>query len=357
MWTKTEDGSIIDQDGRVIYFSTERFVRDICLGDCCFICGAAPTEKPFNNEHILPEWLLRRFELFSRKITLSNDATFRYDRFTVPCCAECNALMGHQIEKPVSEVIADGADSINDFIQKGSLLKIYIWMGLIFLKTHLKDRDFRFHLDARKGHEKIADLHTWEELHHLHCIVRCFYNGCSVEQEAIGSFLGMSVRQDATWEKFDFADFSHAQTMLLRVNDAAMLATFNDSGGAINFFWQRLEHITGAVSELQLREIMAELAFLNLHLKQRATFHSEIDLMNETYRILAKRPPEVELDDLDYGVRGDLLYRAVRHAIPNIRVAGHTQQEILDSIKAGQFTFLFDDNGKFIERSLATPNS
>jgi hypothetical protein len=45
MWTKTHDGSIVDTSGRVIYFSTERFVNDICLGDCCFICGAKPSEN------------------------------------------------------------------------------------------------------------------------------------------------------------------------------------------------------------------------------------------------------------------------------------------------------------------------
>jgi hypothetical protein len=42
--------------GNVIYFSLERFVRDIGLGDCCFICGASPSDVPFNNEHVIAEW-------------------------------------------------------------------------------------------------------------------------------------------------------------------------------------------------------------------------------------------------------------------------------------------------------------
>jgi hypothetical protein len=87
----TEDGSIIDRVGKVIFFSAQRFVDDICLGNCCFICGAKPEHKPFNNEHILPEWLLRRYDLFSRTITLPNDRTVRYDRYTVPCCVDCNS--------------------------------------------------------------------------------------------------------------------------------------------------------------------------------------------------------------------------------------------------------------------------
>jgi len=42
MWTKTSDGTVLDRDGKVVFFSAERFVNDICLGACCFICGVAP---------------------------------------------------------------------------------------------------------------------------------------------------------------------------------------------------------------------------------------------------------------------------------------------------------------------------
>jgi hypothetical protein len=93
-WTAEPDGSVIDETGKVIFFSTERFVNDICLGHCCFICGAQPESRPFSDEYILPEWLLRHFDLFSRTITLPNEGKIRYDRYTVPCCVDCNALMG-----------------------------------------------------------------------------------------------------------------------------------------------------------------------------------------------------------------------------------------------------------------------
>ncbi len=352
MWRKEIDGSIVDENGKVIYFSTERFVNDICLGNCCFICGAKPDEKPFNDEHVLPEWVLRKYNLFARRITLSNGVQYRYDRFTVPCCADCNSLMGRVIEDPISEVVKGGAAAISDFNEKHGLLKFYVWMGLIFLKAHLKDREFRWHLDAREGQEKIADLHTWEELHHLHCVVRCFYTQCTVEQKAAGSFLGISVRQDCSPEEFDFAELSSAQTMVVRFGDAAMFAVFNDSGAAMTKFWEKLERITGAVSEIQLREILIELAFLNLHVKNRASFHSEINLDTESYRILAKRPLAAEFNEFDYAVRGSLLHHSIEHVLSKIRVPNRTQDEISDAIKTGRFSFLFDNDGRFIEKTV-----
>jgi hypothetical protein len=35
---KTADGSIKDSDGKIIFFSFDRFMSDIVLGNCCFIC-------------------------------------------------------------------------------------------------------------------------------------------------------------------------------------------------------------------------------------------------------------------------------------------------------------------------------
>jgi hypothetical protein len=149
MWNVTTDGSIVDQQGKVLFFSTQRFIDDICLGSCCFICGAKPGEKPFNNDHILPEWLLRRYNLFARTITLPNGNMVRYDRYTVPCCVDCNSLMGREIEQPISDAVHAGSEPLAEFIRDGGGLNMFIWMGLIFLKTHLKDRTFRVHLDQR----------------------------------------------------------------------------------------------------------------------------------------------------------------------------------------------------------------
>ena len=89
-WHKTLDGSIEDHTGKVIFFSTDRFVNDICLGRCCFICGAQPGSKIFNDEHVFPDWLLRKFSLFDRTITLPNGRTLRYDRNKIPCCQDAN---------------------------------------------------------------------------------------------------------------------------------------------------------------------------------------------------------------------------------------------------------------------------
>lgn len=112
MFQKTSDSSFVNTDGRVVYFSCERFVRDICEGDCCFICGASPRSVPFSDEHVLPDWVLRRYGIASRRITLPNATSLRYDQYKVPCCADCNSEMGRKVEEPISRLISSGADAV-----------------------------------------------------------------------------------------------------------------------------------------------------------------------------------------------------------------------------------------------------
>ena len=347
-WNIEPDGSVVDANGKFIFFSVQRFVKDICLGGCCFICGARQGSRPFSEEHILPEWLLRHFNLFSRKIGLPNDVTVRYDQYVVPCCASCNSLMGEVVEKPISEVIKRGPEAIRRHIQDGYALHIFVWMGLIYLKTHLKDRTSRFHLDRRKGEAKIADEYDWEHLHHIHCVVRCFYTGCEVGHEALGSCLCLPVVEKISNARFDYGDLYLAQAMLLRLGDVALLAVFNDSGGAMGHFWRVLERIKGPVSELQLREVIAELAFLNLSLKERPIFRTEIDVAAETCRIVTERP-ELALQTLDLKVRGALMHHFLKDALPHMQFKGRDSLQVLHDLKAGKLTLLFDDEGKFID--------
>lgn len=352
MFHQMSDGSVIDDTGKIIYFSCERFVRDICEGDCCFICGASPSEREFNNEHVLPQWILRRYDLIGRTVTLPNDTKFRYDQYKIPCCSSCNSLMGRKIETPISRLIDQGRDAVYREIEKYGALNLFVWLGLIFLKTHLKDKSIQFRSDLREPADPIAGMYAWEDLHHIHTVVRCFYTGCEISREVAGSFWLLPVRMEASEEKFDFGDLYAAQTLLLRLDDIAFLTVFNDSCGAMNGLMPKVERINGAVSEFQLRELMADLAYLNLHLKDRPVYRSVFNAHQELHRIIAVIPEKFELDELDKNVRGALMYHALKHAIPSIQIPGLEHDQFVAAVKEGNWTFLFDDQGEFISQSI-----
>jgi len=356
MWRRTEDDSVLDEAGKVIYFSLERFVRDIALGDCCFVCGASPADVPFNNEHVIPEWILRRFALFDRVLTLPNGASTRYDRYTVPCCVACNDLMGRAIEQPISALTEGGYDAVQAWCEQHGLLNLYVWVGLLFLKTHLKDRLLRAHLDARKGDAPLAEelQYDWRGLHYLHTLVRCFATGAGIYPDALGSFFIIKVREDASGQGFDYGDLYQTQSAMLRLGDAAFIACFNDGGNAGLFLKQKLERITGAVSDIQLRELATELAFLNEHLKDHPNLESHFDLQLERHEMKGTFV-QPELNELDYAVRGKFMHYVFRGMFGKLKSYKWSDAEFEAMVTGGRATFLFDDHGAFIKDDAPLP--
>ena len=350
MFQKTKDGSFISSGGKIVYFSCERFVRDICDGNCCFICGASPGTVRFNDEHVLPDWVLRRYGIANRRITLPNATSFRYDQYKVPCCADCNSEMGRRVEEPISRLICSGMDAVREHIQEHGALLIIVWLGLIFLKTHLKDRQLRLSRDLRKPDDPIASLYDWADLHHIHTLVRCFYTGAEIGSKVFGSFVMLPV-QDVAAERFDYGDFYQAQTAFVRMDDFAFLTVFNDSCGAFTKIAPKMERIGGALSDFQLRELVAEFAFVNLHLKERPVYRSWIDALSEEIRIDVQLPDFCELTGMDPETRGKLMQYALRDRLETLSTPGMSKDELVSAIQSGHFTFLWDDQGKFIHQA------
>lgn len=347
-WSKTTDGSFLNEKGGVVYFSRERFVESICIGGSCFICGAKPGSKLFNDEHILPEWILREFSLFDREITLPNGRSFRYARYKIPCCWDCNTHMGRHIEEAVSEVLHGGHAAVADHFRKNNGgLMFFVWMALIFLKTHLRDRNFNMTLDRRVSQEPISSLYEWESLHHIHTIARCFVTGAEIAKEVPGTCFVLPAKVEH--EQFDYADLYEAKVALVRFRDVAVLTVFNDSTAVTPHLLRYTEGVAGPLSSPQLREIMVEAACCNLHLKNRPQYASLVDLRKRAYRITAKLPPSPEFHPVDLALRGRLMETALRPLLKGATINGYPNvDDFWDKVRQGKQTVLYDDEGKFI---------
>src|SRR5690349_2335761 len=108
MLIRNDDDSVETRDGRIVLFSVPRFLSEIENGDGCFICGAKPGTKEFNDEHVIPDWVLRDRGLHSGNLVLPNAAAFMYGRFVVSCCKDCNEKMANIFEEPISAAFARG---------------------------------------------------------------------------------------------------------------------------------------------------------------------------------------------------------------------------------------------------------
>jgi hypothetical protein len=352
MWTSLEDGSVIDDAGKYIFFSPQRFLKDLCLGEYCFICGASPSLKQFSDEHVLPDWVLRRFTLHERAIELPNGNSIKYGRYTIPCCLDCNQELGGVFEQHAARMLEGGYPVFSRRFNKAWGHLLFQWIALIFLKTHFRDRLHRFHLDARKGTEAIAEGYDWDSFHYLHTMIRSFHSGCIVDDTSLGSFIALPVKHSGmTTERFDFADLYFAQTAMIRLEDIALIAVFNDCGIVSNYLQPMLNRISGPVSEIQLRELMVTFAYENLMLNPRSQHHCAISLESKECKLYATRKEPTDRQS-DLLLRGKLLYNALASTLPLLELRGSSREGTIRAIEEGKLTFLFDDDGHFISNSI-----
>ncbi|MGI0529924.1 hypothetical protein HZF36_08275 [Treponema socranskii] len=70
--------------------------------ETCFICG----NEAHTDEHIIPKWLQRKYNLWDQKVKIPNGTTIAYRQLTIKCCEDCNNIILSNIETQMQHGIA-----------------------------------------------------------------------------------------------------------------------------------------------------------------------------------------------------------------------------------------------------------
>lgn len=344
--------TIVGRDGRILLMSCQQFVDEIVTGDACFICGASPRDKTFNDEHIVPRWVLRRFGLFDKQITLPTGERRHYRSYRVPCCVDCNSLLGETVETPISHLLEGDYRAMMQRLDERVFQLLFTWLSLLVFKVHLKDRSVRLHNDPRIGTEVIGDFYDWADMHHLHAIARAPYTKASLLPGVIGSLRVYEITGELTQDGWDYLDFTYDQTVVVRVGNIGIVATLNDSKAGESAWSDRLDVIDGPISELQLREIGAMFALANRDLIDRPVFSTLV--YDKTHAMISCQRPPLRLKGFDPKAFGEILLFAVRNYVEAraISVDGSRDPEkVAAAIATGYVRFL-TFNGDFIRSEI-----
>jgi hypothetical protein len=123
--------------------------------------------------------------------------------------------MGTLLENPIQQAVSNGARAVNDLIRKEGPARLFVWLALIFVKTHLRDRNLRIIPDRREPDIKIGELYDWSQLHHLHCVARSFFTQPDLDAAILGSFGVFPAQTGTVFGDFDYKDISDAQALIL----------------------------------------------------------------------------------------------------------------------------------------------
>lgn len=342
----TRAKTIIHSNGTILFYKSEHFIKDIIQDGCCFICGAQPDSKNFNDEHIIPDWILKKHNLYQREITLPNGVKTSYSKYKVPCCAECNTELGNCYENPIRELLSKPYEEIAKELNSSQVKRelLFKWLSLIYFKTHLKDLSLRENLDFRKENKKIGDRYIWEDFHHIHCIVRSHHTNAVIEPEVYGSVYINEIILENGNTPFDYIDNPWTKGVFLQLGNIGISTILDDSTAAISMYNEQISIINQGISIFQFYEIFAHFNYIRLHLDERPVFYSRIN-RNFQYEIICKRPENLTLveESERIGTHYDFLKIYCERSL-NLIPEG---QNILDKIDNLKWTFLWNEDGKF----------
>lgn len=107
--------------------------------DRCVMCREVLDDTTKTVEHIFPQWLQNKFDLWNKKITLPNNSKTPYRQFTVPCCKECNNGAMSAWEKIVQTATEKGYD---EFIKLDEEIVVW-WLLKIYYSKIVKELTFK----------------------------------------------------------------------------------------------------------------------------------------------------------------------------------------------------------------------
>lgn len=335
------EGSLTDAKGEVRHFGLQAFAKLARDTSRCFVCGISNAHRTFNDEHVIPDWVLRRFSLHSRRLTLPNGNQTMYGRYTVRCCASCNRLLGARVEDAISRLFEDDTHSTVRKL-KGASALLYQWLCLLFIKLHLKDREIRIDPDARNESAQIGEIYDWGGLHHIHSVARAAHSGATINEVVLGTTFVTEMKLGG--EPFDFGSLSEYSTIMVRIGRLGIASVLNDCGYVGSIVDEYLSGISGPLSAIQLREVAARLAYGNQLLKHRPVFWTEAD--GDALSIRAKPPASGDRDEVNSEELGRLIAFSCGPLLLNSKTPG--AEEKLRQLERGKIQFLYDDDGTFI---------
>lgn len=330
------DGSIVDEDGNFVFVSQTAFLDKIVKGGQCFVCAQSITAR--TDEHVIPDWILRRCDLADKSVTLPNRTTFRYSAYKVPCCKKCNAFLGKYYEAPIAEAFANGHEAIFELANTKPQV-LFGWLNLLVFKTHLKDLSLRSVLDLRVESGKIGDMYNWLNFHHMHALIRAPKYGTIINHDVIGSLSLLTIREHEFGGEFDYRDHELSDTVYIRIGDTAIIAVLNDSGAVSDMVERRLK-LDRRPNLVQCAEILTEYQTASMHLRNRPTYRTELRSELGLFEISATFPESKEIAEYNTRLRGEVLWFNLQPFLNAKDQQGRKIVELKNEVLSGKITFM-----------------
>jgi len=230
-------------------FRNHRFGYSIC-----FLCGCRLDSKNRADEHVIPKWVQRRFDLSNQKMYLLNRTTIPYRQLKIPCCRTCNNKYLQPIERQVSQAVKGGAKAV----RKLPSHTLFVWLGKIFYGLLYRELLLDWDRSGKLKNKIVTkQLLKQYEMHHLFLqSVRM-----PIKFEIPASILIVNTQEPADPKAgWDFHDEITCMLIGCRLGTVGIIAVLQD-GGAQKSLFSSLRISRMKLHHLQFREILAQVCY------------------------------------------------------------------------------------------------
>ncbi|MCX5237566.1 hypothetical protein OG824_20395 [Streptomyces prunicolor] len=225
----TEDGGAAEDElSRFVYRLGE--AQALTEGRC-FLCGVVLEAATRTDEHVFPQWLLRRFDLYRETVNLLNGTSMPYARMLIPCCRVCNNEYLSRLEEKVSKAFETGPEAVAA-LDRATL---FLWMGKIYYGLLFREL---FLLQDRRDREAgtIVPPELLSEFRMHHLLMQAARGVVRWREDQFPASIFVFRAQEPSRPKdcFDYFDVIQAPFLAIRVGSTVVVSALQD--------WGALEH-------------------------------------------------------------------------------------------------------------------
>lgn len=192
----------------------------------CFLCGSGIDETSRTDEHIIPKWLLREFNLWDVRIDLINGTRIPYRRLVIPCCSICNNEHLSAVEAQVEKAFREGPQGFERLNRE----VLMVWVTKIFYGLLYRELFLTFDRRNPDLGQIVSpeDMEQFVLLHYMLQSLRVPMQFNCMESDVPCTIFTFSVKEPKNQlAKFDYKDDVVHRALYLRMGRIGLLAAFD----------------------------------------------------------------------------------------------------------------------------------
>lgn len=219
----------------------------------CFLCATSLDNISATEEHVIPKWAQKRFNLWNQQLVLLNRTSIPYRKLTVPCCENCNTYRLQPIERSIANAAANGCESVRNL----GLKALFLWLGKVFYGIMYRE----LFLLLNKNSDDLITIATPEMIReyesHLFFLQAARDKIDFVDFYPGSIFVFKTQQPDKVELQWDFCDNVMTMFLAIRMGSVGIISVLGD-GGAQQLFESRYKELMDfPLHPLQFRELCA----------------------------------------------------------------------------------------------------